>query len=94
MALNDDVAWYIERALLATGVRVPEDVALTGFDGMALSATAPVPIKTVDQSLEEIGAEAARIVVRKIENPRAEPDDVTIKTTFVPRASTGPSDAE
>ncbi|GAB1481411.1 LacI family DNA-binding transcriptional regulator [Treponema sp.] len=87
MALNDDVAWFIERVLLAMGVRIPDEVALTGFDGMTISATAPVPITTIHQSLEQIGASAARIIVKKIENPRAQMDNVTIKTQFLQRQS-------
>lgn len=88
MALNDDVAWYIERALFSLGIKIPEDVALTGFDGMALSATATVPITTIDQSLEEIGVHAAKIIVKKLENPRMQPENVTIPSSFLPRTST------
>ena len=47
-------------ALRQSGRRVPEDVALVGFDDLPLAAFTQPPLTTIKQPVEEIGAAAAR----------------------------------
>lgn len=51
---NDDVARGVEKVFLENGIRVPEDVALSGFDNLLLAQTAEVRISTVDRNYEQI----------------------------------------
>jgi DNA-binding LacI/PurR family transcriptional regulator len=65
-AYNDLAALGFEKAILAGGFRVPEDVAIVGFDDIRRSRIAPVPLTTVHQPTEEIGKMAVKIILDKI----------------------------
>jgi len=60
---NDIGALGVIDGLIASGVRVPEDIAIAGFDGIALGASSPVPLTTVRQPVERIGALAVDTVI-------------------------------
>jgi LacI family transcriptional regulator len=63
-AANDLVAIGLLQALSINGsVRVPEEVALIGFDDIGWAASAVVPISSVRQPAAQIGSAAVRILV-------------------------------
>ena len=53
--------------LIKNGVRVPEDVAVTGFDNTEIAALFYPGITTVEQPCKSMGQEAARLLIKKIE---------------------------
>ncbi|HTX00410.1 MAG TPA: LacI family DNA-binding transcriptional regulator [Acidimicrobiales bacterium] len=58
---NDEIARGVADGLRDLGRRIPDDVALMGFDNWEImSAKARVPISTVDMNLHEVGSVAAR----------------------------------
>jgi LacI family transcriptional regulator len=57
---NDELAAGALLALWELGVRVPNDVAIVGFDDRPFAAHLPVPLTTVGLPLHEMGVEAAR----------------------------------
>jgi LacI family transcriptional regulator len=63
---NDLGALGLIEGLTSSGVRVPDDVAVVGFDGIAIGAQAPIPLTTVRQPVELIGAHAVDAVLAKI----------------------------
>lgn len=76
---SDEMAVAAYGPLRAAGLRVPDDVAVVGFDDASFSASAEPPLTTVRQPVVEMGAEMARVLVRLIENRPAE--KVTIMDT-------------
>ncbi len=60
---NDLGALGLIDGLIAHGVRVPDDIAVVGYDGIALGARSPVPLTTVRQPVERIGAIAVDAVL-------------------------------
>ncbi|MET8948072.1 LacI family DNA-binding transcriptional regulator [Streptomyces sp. NPDC004542] len=94
-AANDLAASGALRVLRERGRRVPEDVAVIGFDDMLPVAehTDP-PLTTVRQDIEGMGRLMARLLLRGL-NPRehgkpaadGEPSCVVLPTTLVRRAS-------
>ncbi|MFQ5651686.1 MAG: GntR family transcriptional regulator [bacterium] len=52
---NDLSALGFQKAVLSYGMRVPEDVAMVGFDNIKRGRIAPVPLTTVAQPTSEIG---------------------------------------
>ncbi|MBN2642213.1 MAG: GntR family transcriptional regulator [Victivallales bacterium] len=54
IALNDEAALGVEECLLGNGLRIPEDVSVTGFDNLEDSAVYPVPLTTASGNLENI----------------------------------------
>ncbi|BBJ28034.1 LacI family DNA-binding transcriptional regulator [Athalassotoga saccharophila] len=53
--------------LIKSGLRVPEDVSVTGFDGIDIVNLVTPSITTVDQPRHRMGMEAAKILINKIE---------------------------
>jgi DNA-binding LacI/PurR family transcriptional regulator len=65
-AANDLMAIGALRALRDAGRRVPEDVAVVGFDDSPLSRVTDPPLSTVRQPVEEMGSTMADMLVRFI----------------------------
>ncbi|MEJ5251153.1 MAG: LacI family DNA-binding transcriptional regulator [Chthonomonadetes bacterium] len=66
-AVNDDLAYGAMRAIQAHGLRIPEDVAVVGFDNQDTSAYVSPPLTTVAQPMVEIGEQAAKLLFERIE---------------------------
>lgn len=88
IAFSHDInAFLAMKHLESRGVRVPEDVAVVGFDDTQYELFYPfrvegvqpveVPLTTVRQPLREIGAEAARQMIRSIEDPETPTAGIT-----------------
>ena len=65
---NDMMAIGVLQGLQSAGVRVPEQMSLTGFDNIVFSAYTNPPLTTFDQPKRFIGAEAARLVLGLLKN--------------------------
>lgn len=69
-AMSDELALGALRAVAAAGLRVPDEVALTGWDDSPEAARAG--LTTVAQSLRDQGAECARLVLGRTADPLVE----------------------
>ena len=67
---NDLGALGFQDGLLDHGVRVPEDIAVVGLDDIELAARARVPLTTVRQPTERIGALAVDALVARVRGER------------------------
>lgn len=86
-AANDQMAVGAYAALAEAGVKVPDDIAVVGFDDSYFSVSADPALTTVRQPMVEMGAEMARVLVRRIEG--AAVTRVTmLETELVVRQST------
>jgi LacI family transcriptional regulator len=63
---NDLVAIGMLQGLLRHGLRVPEDVAVVGYDDIDFAASAAVPLSSVRQPREELGRTGARLLDEQI----------------------------
>lgn len=63
IAANDQMAYGARLALHRSGLRVPEDVSLIGFDDLPHSAFTLPPLTSVRQSVYEIGVSAAKAMI-------------------------------
>ena len=85
---DDEAAVGVLAALHEAGKRVPEDVAVVGFDDQRLSAYLTPPLTTVRAPTEEVGRQAARQLVKLIRTGQA--DHLTLlPTEIVIRRSCG-----
>ncbi len=87
-AFDDLSALGFQKAILEHGLRVPHDVAIVGFDNIRRGRTAPVPLTTIHQPLEEIGTLAFEIVFKKITGQPVS-DRKILKPTLIVRDSCG-----
>lgn len=73
MATNDWTAMAVLRAARDAGLRVPEDVAVTGFDDLPLAPYLEPPLTTVVFSGFDLGREAMRRMIEHVETGRPPP---------------------
>lgn len=63
---NDLVAIGMLQGFVAKGVRVPDDIALVGYDDIEFAAAAAVPLSSVAQPRRELGRLAAELLLAEI----------------------------
>jgi LacI family transcriptional regulator len=73
------------------GLRVPEDLAIIGFDNSPTARLAPINLASIDQSANELGETATRTLMSRI-NGRRSPLHLEIEPTLVLRGSLGTID--
>ena len=88
VAANDWMALGALEALRARGIRVPEDVAVVGFDDIDEARFATPPLTTVRQSPRQLGIEAVRMVLDGLRGGEAR-GDVVLETLPKIRQSCG-----
>jgi len=66
-AQNDYMALGVREAILDSGLRIPEDVALIGFDNISISGLKGIEMTTIGQKRYEMGTLAVEMLVEKIE---------------------------
>jgi LacI family transcriptional regulator len=86
---SDSMALGSLRALRNAGKRVPEEVAVVGFDDMPQAATASPPLTTVRQPIQRAGALAVEMLVDILENGVDPPRRIILPTELVIRDSCG-----
>ncbi|NGQ96707.1 LacI family transcriptional regulator [Brevibacillus sp. SYP-B805] len=85
---NDLMAIGALKGLYQLGVRVPEDVALIGFDGIGLTEITQPELSTVAQPIYEMGSLAAKVLIETIETGVTEPRLYELEVALVARDST------
>lgn len=69
-AANDRMALSAMHVLRERGLRIPEDVAVTGFDDIEEAAWLAPPLTSVHQPLDEMGRQAVRTVWSEVGGSR------------------------
>jgi LacI family transcriptional regulator len=88
VAGNDFLALGAMKALAERGIKVPDDVAVIGFDDSRFSSFLPVPLTTIHQPSREVGETAFQILLRKMEDPKSPMEQVVLKPSLILRQST------
>lgn len=86
---NDVIAVGALREAQMRGLRVPQDIAITGFDDMEIARIVAPALTTVSVPHREMGERAAETLVLMVEK-RAEPRSIRLETAVIHRASLGP----
>ncbi len=88
-AASDIMAIGAMRAIREAGLRIPEDIALVGFDDLPLSPLYDVQLTTVRQPVVQFGAKAVDVLIDLIEHGMNPPKHVIMGTELVIRGSCG-----
>jgi len=88
-AASDLMALGAMRALREAHRRVPDDVAVVGFDDSPAAASAEPPLSSVRWPLDEMAREMTRLLLRAIDDRSLPPRGVLLATRLVVRASSG-----
>lgn len=88
-AENDILAIGILHGIKDSGLKVPEDIALIGFDDIAFSAYQEIQLSTINQPKEQMGSTAAEILIEEIEGDpeEASPRRVILEPELIVRSS-------
>jgi len=86
-AASDLMASGALRALREAGLRVPQDVALIGFDDAPVATQTEPPLTTVRQPVEEMGRKMAELLAAMIRREPVVESHVLLETHLVRRAS-------
>ena len=86
-AASDMMAAGALQALRESGRRVPDDVAVVGFDDAPIASLTLPPLTTLRQPLDEMTRAAAELLVSRLGNGASKPEAVICPTTLVRRAS-------
>ncbi len=87
-AFNDMMAYGVYKGLKARGLSVPKDISIIGYDDIFLSEILEVPLTTIHQPIERMGAAAARHLISVIENDTQAGSIPTYSPSLVIRSST------
>lgn len=84
---NDLVALGLLQRVVRLGLRVPDDVAIVGYDDIAFAEAATVPLTTVAQPRHRLGRTAVELLLDQVRDG-ATPRHVVFEPQLVVRAST------
>ncbi|MBI1277601.1 MAG: LacI family DNA-binding transcriptional regulator [Anaerolineaceae bacterium] len=90
-ASNDLSAFGAMDAARESGLRIPEDISIIGFDDVPQASFVYPKLTTVRQPLEEMGRVAAKMLLAQIEDRSHPPQRITLPTELVIRDSCGPN---
>ena len=89
-ACNDLMALGAMRAALERGFTVGRDVSVTGFDNIPLAEYSHPPLTTVHQPIYQIASTLCQMLVRRLHDADAPPEQTVLTPQLVVRQSTGP----
>jgi len=88
-AVNDYVALDIMQAAKAIHLRIPEDLAVVGFDDTEFAAHVNPPLTTIRQPFIDIGLRAGTLLISRIEGIVGVPKHIELSTNLIIRESCG-----
>ncbi|WP_342776622.1 LacI family DNA-binding transcriptional regulator [Microbulbifer harenosus] len=88
---NDEMAMGAIQRLKQSGLRVPEDISVAGFDDIAFAQFSDPPLTTIAQPAEEFGSTAVSLLIDLLEGRIKKAPKVTLPFELVVRSSTGPT---
>jgi DNA-binding LacI/PurR family transcriptional regulator len=91
LAFNDRVAVGVVDAALRTGLTVPEDVSLVGYDDSDLARMPHVALTSVSQEVSAMSRTAVEVAVDRLDGDGRGGRQVVLEPRLVVRSSTGPS---
>lgn len=88
-AANDSMAIGALSALRENHLRVPDDIAVAGFDDIPLARYMNPPLSTVHVDISQLGERAAALLLSSLQNDHRSHEQLQLSTTLVIRASCG-----
>lgn len=86
-AVSDTLAAGAIRALSEAGVKVPEEMAVIGFDGSELGQMTSPQLSTIEQPSRAIGREAVTLLLKRINDASSPAEKTMLQWKFVARTS-------
>ena len=90
MCANDLIALGLLQQCVRLGIRVPDDLAIVGYDDIEFAGAAAVPLTSVRQPRRRLGRVAAELLLDEVANGRHQHQQVQFTPELVVRASSRP----
>jgi DNA-binding LacI/PurR family transcriptional regulator len=87
--VNDDIALALMQAAQRCGIRIPEELALVGFDDLSFAAHLTPPLTTVSQPRMDVGLRAGNLLINRIEGQSGPKKRIELPTSLIVRESCG-----
>lgn len=91
---NDQAALGALRVLSASGMQVPRDMSVIGYDDTYLAAFEHIDLTSVHQEAAEMGREAVRLLLERTDRGRTKPRHLLLQPRLTVRGSSGPPGKE
>jgi DNA-binding LacI/PurR family transcriptional regulator len=88
VCVSDDLALGCDQAVRERGLLAGRDVAITGFDDSTAVGLPGVAITSVRQPVDDAGEHVVRLLLERLANRLAEPEQILLTPTLVVRTST------
>jgi len=89
-ATNDYMALGTYQAILEGGIKVPEDIALIGFNDIEFTSMKGIELTTIGQKKYEMGALAVKTLVERIEGRKSgPPEEIILEPELIIRKTCG-----
>ena len=88
-AASDSIAMGAMQAIHEAGLRIPDDIAIVGFDDLPFTANSNPPLTTIRQSIRRTGHMAVDLLLELVENKEMPPRRVSLPTELIIRSSCG-----
>ena len=85
---NDERAGLLMETLARLGKRIPKDVAVVGFDDIALASSTNPSLTTISQPVKKLAATAFKTLLARIRYPNNDPREIFLDAPLVVRSST------
>ena len=85
---SDMMAIGMMQTLKLSGVRIPEDISVIGFDDIPTAQFAGIDLTTIRQPYEQIGVQAVHMLIHRIRNIEAPRCQITLNCELIKRHST------
>lgn len=89
-ACNDAMAFGLYKRARELGVGIPGQLSVVGFDDLPFSELADPPLTTVSQPAQQLGRQAVRLLLDRLEHPERSIRSVCFEPRLVVRGSAGP----
>ena len=87
-AINDLAAIEMMHIIKKHGLRIPQDIAVLGFNNEKVGQFVDPSLSTIDMPAEDMGATAAELLLQHIQNPQYKPEKRLINSSLIVRDST------
>lgn len=87
-AISDMMAIGALKAAREKGLRVPEDLAVVGFDNISFASMCNPMLTTISQPKYDLGCTAMELLLRKVREELEEPVNITLENELIIREST------
>lgn len=88
LCVSDVYAIAALKACQKLGLRVPEDCAIVGFDGIELTTMVSPSLTTIEQPSYQLGYQSFELLIEKIQYPSTPTKKIILETEFIVRGST------